>query len=404
MTGFLSLTAALCVALGVCALAVALLRRLPGQSTWSGNAGGPLPLRLLQRLSTGPRQGVALLQVGSRVLVVSIAEAGTTLLAELDGDARERLLAAVGPATAGPPRGDGLARWWPAAAAIGQASAVRRALGRLRVPLALLALLLCANPARAQHVTSPPPQTGVVSQAPAGSRATSPVTVTPPPLPHVDLSIGTGRDQLRLSGAVGIVVFLGALTLLPAMFLLMTSFTRILVVLHFLRSALGTQTTPPGQLLVAMAVLLTGIVMHPVLDETNRTALQPYFDGRITQSDAYTQGLAPFRDFMLRNVREPDLVMFTELAKVEPPEDESQLPIVVVVAAFVTSELRTAFQMGFALYLPFVVIDVIVSSVLMSLGMFMLPPTMISMPLKLLVFVLADGWTLVVQNLVTSFR
>jgi len=200
------------------------------------------------------------------------------------------------------------------------------------------------------------------------------------------------------------VVFLGVLTLLPALFLLMTSFTRILIVLHFLRSALGTQTAPPGQLLVALAVLLTGVVMHPVLEETNKTALQPYFAGQIQQGEAYGLAIKPFRAFMLRNVREQDLATFTELSGIDHVESEEQLPIVTIVSAFVVSELRTAFQMGFVLYLPFVVVDVIVASVLMSLGMFMLPPVMVSMPLKLLLFVLADGWTLVVQNLAGSFK
>jgi flagellar biosynthetic protein FliP len=220
----------------------------------------------------------------------------------------------------------------------------------------------------------------------------------------VDIRVGEGKDQLRLSGAVGLVVFLGVLTVLPALFLLMTSFTRILIVLHFLRSALGTQTAPPGQLLVALAVLLTGVVMHPVLEETNRDALQPYFAGQITQNEAYTRAVKPFRAFMLRNVREQDLVTFTQMSGIDKVESEDELPTVTIVSAFVVSELRTSFQMGFVLYLPFVVVDVIVASVLMSLGMFMLPPVMVSMPLKLLLFVLADGWTLVVQNLAGSFK
>jgi flagellar biosynthetic protein FliP len=194
------------------------------------------------------------------------------------------------------------------------------------------------------------------------------------------------------------------LTLLPAMFLLMTSFTRILIVLHFLRSALGTQTVPPNQLLVALTVLLTGVVMNPVLQQANREALQPYFNGQMTQVQAYEQGVKPFREFMLVNTREQDLTLFAELAHATDAKSIEDLPIFVVVSAFVTSELRTSFQMGFVIFLPFVVVDIIVASVLMSLGMFMLPPVMISLPLKLLLFVLADGWTLVVQNLVASFR
>ncbi len=225
-----------------------------------------------------------------------------------------------------------------------------------------------------------------------------------PQAPRVDVRIGEGKDALQVSGAVGLVVLIGVLTLLPAMFLLMTSFTRILIVLHFLRSALGTQTVPPGQLLVAIAVLLTGVVMNPVLQDANRTALQPYLEGRVSQAQAYEQGVKPFREFMLANTRERDLALFTELSHVSGAATPEDLPVFTVISAFVTSELRTAFQMGFVIFLPFIVVDIIVASVLMSLGMFMLPPMMISLPVKLLLFVLADGWTLVVQNLVASYR
>jgi flagellar biosynthetic protein FliP len=234
--------------------------------------------------------------------------------------------------------------------------------------------------------------------------AAGPVRIDGPLLPRIDLRLGGAQDGIQLSGAVGLVVFLGALTLLPALFLLMTSFTRILIVLHFLRSALGTQTTPPGQLLTALAILLTGVVMHPVLEQSHRTALQPYLEGRLSQSGAYQQALVPFREFMLANTSARDLAMFAELSGIEEAREPEAFPIVTVVSAFVTSELRTAFQMGFVIFLPFVVIDIIVASVLMSLGMFMLPPMMISLPFKLLLFVLADGWTLVVQSLVGSFR
>jgi flagellar biosynthetic protein FliP len=220
----------------------------------------------------------------------------------------------------------------------------------------------------------------------------------------VDVRLGPDANGLHLSGTVGLVAFIGFLTLLPAIFLMMTSFTRILIVLHFLRSALGTQSTPPGQLLAAMAVLLTAVVMNPTLQETQRLAIQPYFDGRITQAEAFARGLGPLREFMLTNTRDRDLAMFAEMNGAEKERVPEELPTVTLVSAFMTSELRTAFQMGFAIFLPFVVVDVIVASVLMSLGMFMLPPTMISLPFKLLLFVLADGWTLVFQNLIASFR
>ncbi len=253
---------------------------------------------------------------------------------------------------------------------------------------------------------APAPPAGAVAPAAGGPVARAPAAggIAGPAVPRVDIRIGEGRDALQLSGAVGLVVFIGVLTLLPALFLLMTSFTRVLIVLHFLRSALGTQTAPPNQLLVALAVLLTGVIMNPVLQEANRDAVQPYFDGRLTQVQAYQQGVKPFREFMLANTREQDLTLFADLGKVSDAKSFEDLPTFTVVSAFVTSELRTAFQMGFVIYLPFVVVDIIVASVLMSLGMFMLPPMMISLPVKLLLFVLADGWTLVVQNLAASYR
>jgi flagellar biosynthetic protein FliP len=400
----MGLFAALGVTLGLCLVAAWLLRRLtPGAVL----AGRGLPLRVLQRTSLGPKQGVALVQVGKRVLVVSTAENGASLLAELDGEDRDHVLTPI-PSAASP----------VVAGAVdvrallgGVARAARGGAGLLALAatLAFGASFVSPSPAHAQHITAPAPVKGAVAKVPPATPARvasglqAPV-VSPPPMPQVDIRIGEGKDAIRLSGAVGLVIFLGVLTLLPALFLLMTSFTRILIVLHFLRSAMGTQTVPPGQVLVALAVLLTGVVMHPVLEETNRTALQPYFAGQIEQAQAYNLALQPFRGFMLRNVREQDLTTFAEMSGIESVRDENELPTIVVVSAFVISELRTAFQMGFVLYLPFVVVDVVVASVLMSLGMFMLPPMMISMPLKLLLFVLADGWTLVVQNLVGSFK
>jgi flagellar biosynthetic protein FliP len=229
-------------------------------------------------------------------------------------------------------------------------------------------------------------------------------TVNGPEAPKIDFRIGDGAEQVHLTGTVGLVVFMGALTLLPAMFLLMTSFTRILIVLHFLRSAIGTQTSPPGQLLVALAVILTGVVMHPIVERANTEAIQPYFDGKIGQAEAYKKGLVPMREFMLANTREQDVAAFAEMSGAADADSLEDLPIVTIVAAFVTSELRTAFQMGFVIFLPFVVVDLIVASVLMSMGMFMLPPAMVSLPFKLLLFVLADGWTLVVRNLMSSFH
>ena len=231
--------------------------------------------------------------------------------------------------------------------------------------------------------------------------------------PTMDVRVGggTGAGQgLRLSGTVGVVVMLGLLTLLPSLVLMMTAFTRILVVLQFLKQALGTQAAPPNQLVAGLALLLTGFVMAPTVGEVNRTALQPWLGGQIQQVEMLERGAKPLRAFMLRQTRERDLGTFLELARAREdtaaaaPRTPDDVPLVVLTSAFVTSELRTAFQLGFALFLPFIVIDVVVSAVLTSMGMMMLPPAMVSLPFKLLLFVLVDGWTLVVQSLVQSFR
>jgi flagellar biosynthetic protein FliP len=221
-----------------------------------------------------------------------------------------------------------------------------------------------------------------------------------------DLRMSLGREDgegLQVSGPVGIVLFMGFLTLLPTLLLLMTSFTRILVVLHLLKQALGTQTAPPGHLVAAMALLLTGFVMAPTLSEANRVGFDPWVRGEIDEVAMLQEASVPFRGFMLSTMRQQDLEAFMEMGRVGPVETVDDVPLVVVMTAFVTSELRAAFQMGFALFLPFVVIDLVVASVLMSMGMFMLPPIMVSLPFKLLLFVMVDGWTLVMEGIVRSF-
>jgi flagellar biosynthesis protein FliP len=219
----------------------------------------------------------------------------------------------------------------------------------------------------------------------------------------MDLKIGNG-EGLRLNGTVGVVVMMGVLTLLPTLLLMMTGFTRILIVLNFLKQALGTQSAPPNQLVAALALLLTGFVMAPTLSEVNRTALTPWMDGKIDQAQMMEVGAKPFRAFMLKQTRREDVETFVRISRTPAPASIADVPLVTLTSAFVISELRTAFQIGFALFLPFIVIDVAVSSVLMSMGMFMLPPAMIALPFKLLLFVLVDGWSLIVQSLVTSFR
>ncbi|MEO8199717.1 MAG: flagellar type III secretion system pore protein FliP [Gemmatimonadota bacterium] len=417
-SGFLGLVAALAITFGLLALAVRLLRKMQGGS-FSGGDG--VPFRILRRISVGPKQGVALLRVNDRVLVISVADGGARLLTELEGEGLrqaleppvERAMPTVAKGWALPLLkrvglavilclAPGIARA-QVADSIPPAPAINIVVPPVQLPSVTAGAQIPAAPA-APTVDPTPVPAFEPGAAPAPRAKSQAPRVTPPAVPQVNISMGEGPNALHLSGTVGLVVFMGVLTLLPAMFLLMTSFTRILIVLHFLRSALGTQSAPPNQLLVAVAVLLTGVIMNPVLQETHRTAIQPYLDGRITQSEAYSKALLPFREFMLTNTREQDLNLMADLGHVAPVDSVEQLPTVVVISSFVISELRTSFQMGFVIFLPFVVVDLVVGSVLMSMGMFMLPPMMISLPFKLLLFVLADGWTLVVQNLVASFR
>lgn len=259
----------------------------------------------------------------------------------------------------------------------------------------LLLSLAFAAPAAAQSRAPVAPNGRVDISAP---------DVRSPVAPNVNLTVGQGENALTLSGSVGVAVMLGLMTLLPAAVMVMTSFTRIVVVLGFLRSALGTPTSPPTQVLVIMALMLTGVVMNPTLSQIQTQALNPYLEGTMSAPDAYKNGLAPLRGFMLANVQDRDLALFAELSQSENVDRVEDLPTMAITGAFMTSELRTAFLMGFLLFVPFLVIDLIVASVLMSLGMFMLPPVMVSLPFKLLLFVLADGWVLLIRGLVASYQ
>lgn len=201
-----------------------------------------------------------------------------------------------------------------------------------------------------------------------------------------------------------ILLLLTVLSIAPAILVLMTSFTRIIIVLSFVRNALGTQMLPPNQVVIGLALFLTFFVMAPTWNEVNTQALKPYMDSQITQAEALDKAELPLRDFMFRQTREKDLELFIGLAKMQRPKTYSDIPTYVLIPSFVISELKTAFQMGFAIFIPFMIIDMIVASVLMSMGMMMLPPMMVSLPFKLLLFVLVDGWHLVVQSLVLSFH
>ncbi len=184
----------------------------------------------------------------------------------------------------------------------------------------------------------------------------------------------------------------------------MTSFIRLIVVFSFLRQALGTQQVPPNQLLVSLALILTFFIMEPVATKAYETAVKPYSEKKISYEEAFEKGVAPFKSFMIKNTREKDLALFFRIRKLKNPRNYSEVPLTIAIPAFMISELKTAFEIGFLLYLPFLVIDMVVSSVLMSMGMMMLPPVMISMPFKLLIFVLVDGWNLLIGNLIESFK
>jgi flagellar biosynthesis protein FliP len=211
----------------------------------------------------------------------------------------------------------------------------------------------------------------------------------------------------RMSTAVEIAVLLTLLSVLPAILITVTSFTRIVIVLSFVRRAIGVNELPPNQVLIGLSLFLTAFVMAPVAERVHDKAWQPYKTGAVSAQAAGEAAWGELRGFLVANTRQAELDLFSELAKLPPPESESgavaELPARVVVPAFILSELKTAFQMGFLLFLPFLVIDLVVSSVLLSMGMFMLPPVMISTPLKILLFVLVDGWRLVCESLVTSF-
>ncbi|WP_258107561.1 flagellar type III secretion system pore protein FliP [Campylobacter lari] len=222
-------------------------------------------------------------------------------------------------------------------------------------------------------------------------------------IPTVNLSLSAPNSPQQLVTTLNIVIVLTILALAPTIIFVMTSFLRLVVVFSFLRTALGTQTMPPNTILVTLALILTFFIMEPVATKSYNEGIKPYIAEQIGYEEAFAKGVKPFKDFMLKNTREKDLALFYRIRNLENPKTIDDVPLTVLVPAFMISELKTAFEIGFLLFLPFLVIDMVVSSVLMAMGMMMLPPVMISMPFKLLIFVLVDGWNLLIQNLVKSF-
>ena len=216
-------------------------------------------------------------------------------------------------------------------------------------------------------------------------------------------SITYNNGDGSLSGSLRILIVLTMIALAPSAVIMLTSFTRIIIVLHFVRQALNTQTAPPNMVIIGISLFLTLYIMNPVFAQINEVALQPLDAGEITEAEAFEAGMEPLREFMYGQTQMKDLNLFLEISGYEDAEDVDEVPIYVLIASFILSELRTAFIIGFLIYIPFIVIDMVVASVLMSMGMMMLPPTTISMPFKILLFILADGWDLVIGGLVKTF-
>lgn len=288
-----------------------------------------------------------------------------------------------------------IAPWW------------RRAMCGLATAIVLAMAGGAAAPAaRAQQTTNPnaiivpiAPPAQSSNQTPSPTTAANSSSGTPL---RLNIALEGAGQKGEVSVALQIVIIMTLLSIAPSIVLLMTSFTRIVIVLGFLRTALGTPSAPSNQIIVGLSLFLTFFLMGPVIDRVNTEALRPYMDGRISSTDAIDRATVPLKQFMLKQTRTRDIEYFLELGGYGPTAVKD-LPMRVVIPAFVISELQTAFQMGFLLFLPFLVIDFIVSSVLMALGMMMMPPVAISLPLKLLLFVLVDGWHLVVRSIVQSF-
>lgn len=225
----------------------------------------------------------------------------------------------------------------------------------------------------------------------------------PIPFPSLNIGVGTATKPNDVAVTIQIFLLLTIMSLAPGLLIMTTSFTRISVVLSFLRTAMGTQSAPSNQIILALSMFLTFFIMTPVWQQINKEAYQPWKAQQISQEQAMDRAVKPVRKFMLSQTREKDLALFVSLSKLTRPKNADEIPTLTIIPAFMISELRTAFQIGFLIYIPFIVVDMVVASVLMSMGMMMLPPVMISLPFKILLFVLVDGWGLVIGSLVKSF-
>ncbi len=224
------------------------------------------------------------------------------------------------------------------------------------------------------------------------------------PIPKISLGIDQATSSQDVAVTIQILILITLLTLAPSILIMMTSFTRIIVVLHFVRQAMGTQQMPPNQVMIGLALFMTLFTMQGTIKDIYNEAWKPYEQGQITIQDAYKVGQGPLKLFMLRQAREKDLALFVQMANMDQPETALDLPFHVIIPGFIISELRVAFQIGFLIYMPFLIVDMVVASVLMSMGMLMLPPLMISLPFKILLFVLVDGWYLIIGSVIRGFN
>lgn len=236
-----------------------------------------------------------------------------------------------------------------------------------------------------------------------GLLALLPAVAQAVPLPTVSLGVDEAKTPQQVATSIELLLLFTVLSMAPAILLMMTSFTRLVITFSFLRNAIGTQQMPPSQVLVGLALFLTMFIMAPVFTKINETAVKPYMAEQINAEEALTTAMVPMREFMFKQTREKDLELFLSLAKAPKPQNREEVASTVLIPAFMISELKTAFTIGFVLFLPFLIIDMVVSSILLSMGMMMLPPIMVSLPFKLLLFVLVDGWYLIVGSLVKSF-
>lgn len=230
------------------------------------------------------------------------------------------------------------------------------------------------------------------------------VALAAPLIPTVNIDVGASNNPQDVAVSLQVLAVLTVITLAPAILMMTTSFVRIVVVIGFLRNALSTQNVPPNQVVISLSLFLTFYIMAPYWGEANEHGIQPYLAGQITQEEALTNTVAPLREFMFKQTRESDLALFVNLADAPRPNSPEDVSTFTLIPAFIISELKTAFQLGFMIYIPFIVIDMIVASTLMSMGMMMLPPVMISLPFKILLFVMVDGWHLLIQSLIMSFK